>query len=319
MAVSATVQRLSRFSLTAADAEQLAAFYERSFGCHRLAKEYLSGTAFETLLGVKGGALRVMVSLGEQIIEFLQFDQVGHPYPKNSSAADLIFQHFAIVVRDMAEAWERLSSIEGWTAISRGGPQRLPVSSGGVTAFKFRDPEGHPLEFLSFPKAAMPAQWRERQTNKVCLGIDHSAISVSDTARSISFYENLGFATSSRSENCGEEQERLDDIAAVNVEVSALVPRAPSPHLELLCYRSMPQVRTAVGNSDIASTRLLLETTEDNASVLVVDPDGHRLVVEGPAFQERMTTEARALERGGHDGTLGRFKRFRRCSLPCRR
>ena len=90
------------------------------------------------------------------------------------------------------QAYRRLCSVSGWTAISIDGPQRLPASSGGVSAFKFRDPDGHPLELLAFPDGAWPAHWQARSNGDLALGIDHSAISVSDSARSIAFYEALG-------------------------------------------------------------------------------------------------------------------------------
>ena len=48
----------------------------------------------------------------------------------------------------------------GWTPISTSGPQLLPAASGGVSAFKFRDPEGHPLELIAFPPGAVPPQWQ---------------------------------------------------------------------------------------------------------------------------------------------------------------
>jgi catechol 2,3-dioxygenase-like lactoylglutathione lyase family enzyme len=284
MAVSAglVIQHLARFSLTTANAEQLALFYENTFGCRRLAIEYVSGAAFEALMGAKGGALRIKLSLGEQIVELLQFDQQGRPYPQNRSASDLIFQHFAIVVSDMGQAYRRLSAIEGWTAISCGGPQLLPQSSGGVTAFKFSDPEGHPLEFLFFPKGAMPARWREKQNDELCRGIDHSAISVSDTAQSISFYENLGLQISSHSINHGTEQEHLDDIAGVRVEVTALEPRWPGPHLELLCYGANAHIgELPFLNTDIATTRLIFTSSNSVAPREVVDPDGHHLIIGG--------------------------------------
>jgi catechol 2,3-dioxygenase-like lactoylglutathione lyase family enzyme len=279
------VQRLSRFSVTTADAERLATFYVHAFGSHRLATEYISGPAFEALMSVKGGALRITLSLGEQIVEFLQFDQQGKPYPDNESASDLTFQHFAIVVRDMAEAYRRLSATKGWTAISRGGPQRLPESSGGVTAFKFRDPEGHPLELLFFPEVSIPVHWRERQTDEVCLGIDHSAISISDIARSVSFYEDLGFQVSSLSSNHGKEQERLDDVLGAKVEVTTLLSLLPDPHLELLCYRGTRLGPESLrSNADIATTRLVLEATYCAVVHSVADPDGHRLILEASSI-----------------------------------
>ncbi|MGB8684208.1 MAG: hypothetical protein WCD12_15080, partial [Candidatus Binatus sp.] len=60
-----------------------------------------------------------------------------------------------------------------------------------VTALKFRDPEGHPLELIAFPPDDTPAKW-QRSSTAECLGIDHSAISVAVTERSVKFYERLG-------------------------------------------------------------------------------------------------------------------------------
>jgi len=230
-------------------------------------------------MSVKGGALRLTLNLGEQIIELLQFDQKGNPYPRNASASDLIFQHFAIVVSDMAEACQRLSATEGWTVISRCGPQLLPPSSGGVTAFKFRDPEGHPLEFLFFPDDAMPTMRKEN--DEICLGIDHSAISISNTSRSVSFYNSLGLQIFSRALNRGAEQEKLDGLTRVEVEVTALRPPLPNPHLELLCYcRPRHGLNPLMSNADIATTRSIFEATGSAPSCIIADPDGHQIVLE---------------------------------------
>ena len=289
-----TIFRLVCFSLTTADANGLATFYESAFGCRRLATERLSGPNFESLMGVQGGALRVSLSLGKEVIELLQFDQAGRPYPKGASASDLVFQHFAIVVRDMAQAYQRLLTVKGSTPISRTGPQRLPESSGGVTAFKFRDPEGHPLEFLSFPNDNAPSIWRD-ESGDTCLGVDHSAISVSDTARSIAFYENLGFTVSARTLNQGSEQDMLDNLSGVRVEVTVLKPSHATPHLELLCYRTTTKDRvSARSNADVATARLVLRargasnakggcTFQRNA----VDPDGHHVLIVPEAGQLR--------------------------------
>jgi catechol 2,3-dioxygenase-like lactoylglutathione lyase family enzyme len=284
MALSAprAVERLSRFSLTTAHADELAAFYESAFACRRLRTERLSGTEFETLMGVSGGALRTTLSLGEQIVELLQFDRTGEPYPKNASTSDLIFQHFAIVVSDMTEAYRRLSAIDGWTAISRAGPQRLPESSGGVTAFKFRDPEGHPLEFLAFPRTALPPPWRTSVGTGGCVGIDHSAIGVSSSARSITFYENLGFCVSAHSSNHGPAQDNLDNLAGIQAEITALTAHQTTPHLELICYGEVaPRHAVTLCNADIATTRLVFEASGATVSRVFADPDGHRLLIEG--------------------------------------
>jgi catechol 2,3-dioxygenase-like lactoylglutathione lyase family enzyme len=201
-----------------------------------------------------------------------------------------MFQHFAIVVSDMGLALERLCTTDGWTRITRDGPQRLPQSSGGVTAFKFRDPVGHPLELLEFPADKTPEKWNEKR-GAIFLGIDHSAITVRDTATSERFYAQLGFSPSARSINQGPEQERLDDVPAAVVEVTALSSGDEGPHIELLCYRGVSRdTQQVCEGNDVAATRLELaceafrppEQQNDN----LLDPDGHRLILLYREFLE---------------------------------
>lgn len=271
-AVEIRVAQLEAFSLASAQPEALAAFYQAAFGC-RIA------TSVPPSPGVKGS---VALTLGAQRLELLEFDPPGRPYPRSSSACDLSFQHFAIVVRDMGRAFERLCVTSGWSAISSHGPQRLPASSGGVTAFKFRDPEGHPLELLSFAPEHEPDYWRAAR-GELCLGIDHSAISVADSARSITFYRSLGFEVAARSLNQGPEQAHLDGLLDPRVEVTALTVARATPHLELLCYRQPVPTAHEVARHDIAATRLVLQTQErlSARSELRRDPDGHYLLLTG--------------------------------------
>ncbi|RUX76895.1 glyoxalase [Mesorhizobium sp. M7A.F.Ca.US.006.04.2.1] len=284
-AKSQRIDRLVRFSLTTADAASAARFYEAAFGCRRIAADRLAGPEFERLMDVHGGADRITLGLGCEIIELLQFDVPGVTYPEDSSSSDLRFQHLAIVVADIEQAFERLSCVAGWKPISIGGPQRLPQSSGGVTAFKFRDPEGHPLELLTFPDGG-DRRWTEMPAGEIFLGIDHSAISVSDSARSVTFYQKLGLVVSARSFNFGAAQERLDDVAGAQVDVTALALSCDTPHLELLCYRNvrdrrMP-VQPAARSNDIACTRLVYEVPATQAADshrLMRDPDDHTLLL----------------------------------------
>ena len=279
--------KLARFGLTTANASLLAQFYEDAFGCRRAAAEHVSGVDFEQLMNVEGGAERVTLFLGREAIELVQFDNPGRPYPANSSASDLIFQHFAIVVSDMTKAFQRLCTVEGWSSITQGGPQRLPQSSGGVTAFKFRDPEGHPLELLAFPTKNTPPNWRTGRTSDIFLGIDHSAICVSDTAVSIVFYEDFNFQVCGNSLNCGAEQEKLDDIPEVRLDVIAIASTDPTPHIELLCYRlRLPQTPAVTNSNDIAATRLVLARDSDSTPRHVLDPDAHHLIIV-PALELR--------------------------------
>jgi catechol 2,3-dioxygenase-like lactoylglutathione lyase family enzyme len=269
--------------LATANANRLAQFYEDAFGCRRTAAEHVSGPGFEAAVDVQGGAECIALALGRETIELTQFDNPGRPYPTNSSASDLIFQHFAIVVSDMTKAFQQLCAVEGWVSITQGGPQQLPESSGGVTAFKFRDPEGHPLEFLAFPAENTPPKWRMERDSDICLGIDHSAIVIADGAVSRAYYEDLGFKVSGHSLNRGIEQEKLDDIPGAHVEVTALSPTDDGPHVEFLWYRSFARgARTIQRSNDVAATRLIIELPKAwSTSGLhgIADPDGHRLTI----------------------------------------
>jgi hypothetical protein len=98
----------------------------------------------------------VSLHLGSQVISLAETQAPGSSYPGDVPGWDPLFQHFAIVVSDMTAAYRNLQTLRSWIAISTDGPQILPPSSGGVTAFKFRDPDGHPLEMLAFAPGATP-------------------------------------------------------------------------------------------------------------------------------------------------------------------
>jgi catechol 2,3-dioxygenase-like lactoylglutathione lyase family enzyme len=278
-------RRIIGFGLTSADAALLTEFYVRAFGARPISSEHLPEAGFEPRMGGAGGVLRHELKLGDESLDILQFDTPGRPYPRPLSPDDTVFQHFAIVVGDMGLAMTRLEGTEGWRPISIDGPQRLPHSSGGVIAFKFQDPEGHPLELLQFPDRSVPAHWRGRSGDETCLGIDHSALSVRDTAISVAFYRTLGFGVAGRTFNHGEAQARLDGLPSPELEVTALSLDAATPHLELLCYRSqMRRPRQVLECNDVAATRIALAAAAASngtgaAQRLITDPDGHHLLV----------------------------------------
>jgi catechol 2,3-dioxygenase-like lactoylglutathione lyase family enzyme len=265
------IERLARVGLTTPDATRLCQFYERVLGFHRLAVGRRSIADVDTD--------SITLGLGRETIELLQFDQPGRLYPDQLASSDLRFQHFAIVVSDMARAYRRLNAIDGWSAISTHGPQRLPPSSGGVDAFKFRDPDGHPLELLAFPHGKAPSYWQRSPKDELFLGIDHSAIGVADSGRSFAFYEALGLRLAARSHNSGSAQQLLDNVDRPQVEVTALTPPQATPHVELLCYRSIAhQATSGLRYNDVATTRLIFESHE-GLSENLIDPDGHHLMI----------------------------------------
>ena len=263
-----TVRRLALVSMTVSDLDRATAFYTAALGFAAEEERLQEGEAFARLMGVEGARARARtLRLGLERIELLAFEPAGSAYPFKSHSPDLWFQHFAIIVSDMEAAFARLQAAGGFVPISVGGPVVLPASSGGVTAFKFRDPDGHPLELLAFADGGAPEKWRGRTEAGPCLGVDHSAIAVADTGRSEAFYVGmLGLQVSGRSLNKGVEQERLDGTFNAVVEVTGLgFGEDAGPHVELLCYRVPPTgqaiARTA-RNDDIAATRLVIETAD---------------------------------------------------------
>jgi len=277
----------------------LAAFYENALGFTCSGGRALMEPALAALLGVPHARGEVVnLRLGDQALDLLRIEPAGRAYPANVPGPDALFQHIAIEVSAFSRNLARLTSQSGWTPISNGGPQTLPPASGGVTAFKFRDPEGHPLELIT------PAPSEAQAAGS---GISHSAICVEATLRSIAFYEQLGLARTGGSVNTGPEQDRLDGIHGAHVAVTALgAPDHPTPHLELLCYgeqfvrpqsRSQPNDIAAdwlvftVGN-DTQLRQLLQQLRVNSEPVrfadgslrsLLRDPDGHWLCLESTA------------------------------------
>jgi catechol 2,3-dioxygenase-like lactoylglutathione lyase family enzyme len=263
---------IAGFRLVTADLPRLLAFYQGVLGFAAEGAEQAIGAAEMDLLGLRGAGRRQALRLGDQCLAIDRFDYPGRPYPEDGGASSLWFQHFALVVADMGQAYAR---VRGAPAITDGGPQLLPASSGGVWAYKFRDPDGHPLELLQFPEHARPEAWQGRLASggQIGLGIDHSAISVADADASAAFYESLGLANGPPRFNQGREQQSLDDLRDVQVTVVPMKPAAGTPHLELLGY-AVP--RGAAGSvlrpNDVAATRIVWLGL---GPVLLRDPDGH--------------------------------------------
>ncbi len=193
------------------------------------------------------------------------------------------FQHFSLVVADMDAAIVQLRGFRDWRPISLDGPERLPKASGGATAFKFRDPDGHPLELLQFSPAAIPPLWSARFTaapERLFHGVDHSALTVRDAEATTKFFSSLGFTCTRRQINAGAEQARLDGFAELDDTEVAILSLSPSdgarPGVELLEYRRpTTSVRAAVEGSSAATRLILSEVNGDRRPQR--DLDGHRL------------------------------------------
>lgn len=260
--VSAGVRRIERLVLNVGDLGRAIDFYARGLGF--------------AIVGRTAQGARL--AIGAQQIELLHQPE-GRPYPERRAANDPWFQHFAIAVGDMAAAYARLSN-HGAEPITHGGPQLLPPSTGSVTAYKFRDPDGHPLE-LSHAPASHWSRAAPSPEGGVFLGIDHTALAVGDLEASIAFYTDLGFRVGTRSLNQGSEQARLDGLAGATVDIVTLLTPEAGPHIELLHYRApTPPSAIRLEAGDIAATTTVLvrsETENGGWAARLMDPDGHLL------------------------------------------
>lgn len=277
------VHALIRFGMNSPDARRLRQFYEQALGAQLQRVERTEHSAFAPAARSRGGAARTLLLLGDTPVELCEFDDPGRPCPPDLSPYDTRFQHLGIIVTDMQLAVQRLAQSDGWSAISSGGPQTLPDRDGGVTAFKFRDPDGHPLELLQFPAGRVPAHWRAVGRG-VHQGIDHSALSVADVGRSVRFYTSLGLRASTRTLNQGAAQQRLDGVPTPIVDVVSLAPPRSTPHVELLHYHASGRpTHDPPAFNDIAATRLIFTGDFASGAVahrLIQDPDGHFLQFE---------------------------------------
>jgi catechol 2,3-dioxygenase-like lactoylglutathione lyase family enzyme len=309
----AAVVEVERISLTAADLDRTERFYRDGLGFVTVGRRHVEDPAVARLFGVAGAVIDSLVMrVGSDKVEFLQYHPPGRPYPEGSRSPDLWFQHFAIVVSNMDAAFERLHRV-ALTPISSGGPQTLPEQNGRVRAFKFRDPDGHPLELLYFPPRQGRPLWHRSDDGRVFLGIDHSAIDVSDTTASEAFYGGLlGMTIAYEVTNRGPIQDALDGTKGTVVRITGLRPGSPNgPGIEFLDYRAPSAGRPTpadTASNDIVHAHLVLRVDDlawqvhrldDNHvrfvspgivalgdgtdAAMVRDPDGHVLLLEEPA------------------------------------
>ena len=302
------VTGVDSIGLTVSDLERSVSFYSQVLSFHKVSEIEVDGPEWEHLEGTFGVRMRIArMQLGDEFLELTEYlAPRGKPAPIDSRSNDRWFQHVAIVVSDMDKAYRRLRLFHVQHASS--GPQRLPdwnANAGGIQAFYFRDPDGHPLEILAFPPGKGNSKWHPA-TDRLFLGIDHTAIVVADTAASLRFYrDTLGFAIVGESKNYGTEQEHLNNVFGAHLRITSL--RAgEGPGVELLEYlaptdgRPYPhdekpndlvhwQTRLRAGSVQEALLRTrhigtpLVSTSptkvQTGTSVIFRDPDGHAIQV----------------------------------------
>ena len=298
--------------MTVSDMDRAVEFYS-ALTFRKISDVEVLGDEFEHLEGVFGARMRIVrMQLGNEFLDLTQYlAPPGRPVPADSRSNDLWFQHIAIVVRDMDEAFEKLRGLK--VQFVSTGPQTLPPSikaAAGVKAFYFRDPDGHNLEVIYFPPGKGDSRWQEK-TDTLFLGIDHTAIGISNTEASLKFYRDLlGLRKAGESENFGTEQEHLNQVFGARLNITGMRADA-GPGIEFLEYltprdgRSRPadvrandivhwQTMIATGDLDLLAKKLqdahvsfvspgVVAMPKDKAGfskgALVSDPDGHELLL----------------------------------------
>lgn len=283
----ADAQAVAMVGLTVSDMERSVDFYTTVLDFERVSDAEVAGEPYERLEGVFGVRMRVVrLRLGDEILQLTEYlAPRGRPAPADSRSNDRWFQHVAIIVRDMDSAYARLRRFRVQHAST--GPQQLPPTipaAAGIRAFYFRDPDGHPLEVLQFPPDKGDPKWH-RPTNRLFLGIDHTAIVVGDTRASLAFYRDvLGFRVAGESMNFGTEQEHLNNVPGARLHITGL--RAPlGPGVEFLEYlqprdgRPFPSDERA---NDLVHWETTVAVPDVEAAASAVRRGNFRLVTPAP-------------------------------------
>lgn len=259
---------LARAALNVTSLERLTAFYVKALGF--AAASAADQPDLARALGARR-ARSVLLRLGRQELELTELDPPARTEAPPPRACDLWFQHCALSTFDMKGAFDRLRACSFTPISTSETPVALPAASGGATAFKFRDPDGHPLELIAFAGG--------RSEN----GIDHSAIVASNVAASERFYSAYGFGAAHRQTNTGVEQGLLDGLEGARVKVVSLTQPEAALGIELLAYEHPRSRTTTLSPCDILASRLVFTRADagGGASVLTRDPDGH-LVLMSP-------------------------------------
>src|SRR5262245_54979401 len=218
--------------IVVSDLDRAETFYTQVLSFRTAATREAHEYSFDRLTGVFGTNVRIAtLELGSESIELIEYRTPrGRPVPPDSKSNDQWFQHIAIVVSDMEAASALLFQFVVQPIST--APQTLPdwnLNAAGIKALYFRDPDGHPLKLIYFPPGKGDPRWHQGQGKRdgPFLGIDHTAIAVADTERSLRFYRDvLGFRVVGESLNYGAEQDHLNHVFGSKVRITSL--RSPS-------------------------------------------------------------------------------------------
>ena len=124
-AADAPIARVDSVAITVSDMDRALAFYTGVLPFQVVSQTEVAGEAYERLFGVFG--LRAEIArlrLGEQEIELVDYlAPEGRPIPVDARSNDEWFEHIAIIVSDMNQAYALLRAHKVQHASS--GPQTL--------------------------------------------------------------------------------------------------------------------------------------------------------------------------------------------------
>ncbi|HRH50602.1 MAG TPA: VOC family protein [Panacibacter sp.] len=308
-AVNAQVKKVGAIGFTVKDMNTSVKFYSEVLGFEKISDEELYGEQYEQLEGIFGLRMRVVrMQLGDEIIELTDYlTSGGRSIPEDMQSNDLYFEHIAIVVSDMDKAYQHLRQYMVMHVST--GPQTIPasnVAAAGVKAFYFHDPDMHDLELIYFPKGKGQPKWQNTH-GKIFLGIDHTAIGISNTDSSLHFYKDLlGLDRKGDSWNMGMEQAHLNNIEGASLHITGLR-AAAGTGIEFLQYlqpgagKPFPtntraddiwhwQTTLYVDDASVLYDKLKeldytfvskgLVVLKNTKAFIVRDPDGHAMLVE---------------------------------------
>jgi len=288
-AAVASIEAVESVGMTVSDMDASVDFYTRVLTFEKVSDVEVAGEEYERLQGLFGVRMRVVrLRLGDEAVELTEYlTPKGRPVPADSRSNDRWFQHFAVITSDMgkAYAWLRQHKVQHAST----GPQTLPLwnrNAAGIKAFYFKDPDGHALEILQFPEDKGAEKWhRLQESGRLFLGIDHTAIVISDTEASLKFYRDvLGMTVAGGSENYGTEQEHLNNVRGARLRITSL--RAPGGGLgvEFLEYLAPRDGRPAPADAranDLAHWQTGLVTASAGGTAELLHRGGYRFVSDG--------------------------------------
>jgi catechol 2,3-dioxygenase-like lactoylglutathione lyase family enzyme len=238
------VQRVKMIGFTVADVDREADFFTKVLQFEKVADFRVVGNEYSKMEGVFNANMRIVhLKLGDQIVELTQYvsPPTGRPIPVPSYSNDEWFEHMAIVVSDMDAAYKILqqNNVQQISAYPITIPQTNPGAA-GIKAIKFHDPERHDLELLYYPPGKGEPSFH-KPTDKLFLGLSHTAMTVGSTEKGVTFYRDLlGLEVGGFTFNSGETQEVLDNLFNDTCRVTEIVAISAPPHIEFLDYNTPP-------------------------------------------------------------------------------